>query len=1205
MSHFPLWQKLGKRGKIVACIAGIVLLYALIGFFALPPILGPIVKEQLEEATGRPVNLVRLGVNPFALSVTLHGLEILEPDGTTFISIGRLHADLQAMSLPRRALVLKKVLIADPYLLLTRHQDNSFNFSDILDKFSSGQTDPGEKAASPAPPRLIIGKAEISSANIVFFDEKDNARHALHHWGLVLEKLSSLQDSPADMAFQGSINGAPFAASVSFAPFTPAMKTIADFSVTNLDLAYFAPHAPMPNDVSIESAFADVSINLEYFKDEGIDNLAVSGGLVLKDVALEEKGKGPLFEMPLLKLIVAKSRPLDGDLFVESLEIDRPGAYTRIDENGRINWQELFAKNSQKAGPDGEVEQGKGQEPGNQFRLRLDLFNIKDATLVLTDISNSLAFSSTVSPFSFTLTNLDTLNGAAPASAELTATTESNEKVNVQTSFVANPFEIEGKAALSQLVFNKYAPYYDSLAGFVVQSGLLDASTRFAMGSSGPESLSITNASLLLKNLELKEKARNASPVSIPELAVFEAHADFAARTIVVEFVETKAGRIEVHRDRDGILNLAKLVIPAEKMEPSAASRKPEENGGSPIASDAASDADSWIVSLKSFSLGNYNLLFEDDSAPEPVDISISDINFYADWLSTEKGTKSFIRASFVPEGRGKIQINGDIKVVPLWADLEFSASQVSVVNVQKYLADRLKIEIVSGDFNAQGRIWLDLKDDASPSIQYKGQMALTDVATVDRPFGNDLVKWKSLFFEQLEAGLNPDGVNTGKISLTDFYARVIVHDDGRVNLLNILEHEPDSKDAEQAAAEGLEKEGRFPIIIGQITLANGRVDLTDDFINPRFQGRMENLSGSVSSLSSLKDEPARILLSGSLENRSPLEISGEIHPLGQLLYLDVKTIFKDIELTPFSPYSGRYLGYTLNKGKLNLELTYKIQENRLAAANRIVFDQLDFGQRVESKDAVNLPVKLAVAILKDRDGRIVLDVPVSGSLDDPEFGLGKVILQTLKNLLVRIVTSPFSFLGSLFGSSRDLNHIEFAAGSAMLDAEAQSTLDDLAKAMHERPMLSLEITGVADSRADATHLREERFAALIEARMARERGRALAPDEKGFSNLPREQYERYITEAFNAADFAKPRDEQGRLKELDPEQMEVLLFNSIVVSEDDLRNLAGQRADAALAYLVTSAGLEARRAFLMTPEITQAGQENEQSGLQARFSLR
>jgi outer membrane protein OmpA-like peptidoglycan-associated protein len=1203
MRHFPFWGRLGKRGKIFACIVGIVLLYALIGFFALPPILGPIVKEQLEDATGRPVEIVRAGVNPFTLSVTLHGLEILEPEGSTFFSIGKLHANLQAWSLPRRALVLKKVLIADPYLLLTRHSDNSFNFSDILDKFSSGQADPGEKSASPAPPRLIISRAEISSANIVFTDEKDNVRHVLHHWGLVLEKLSSFKDTPANLAFHGSINGAPFAAGISFAPFTPAMKTAADFSVTNLDLAYFAPHAPVPDGVSIESAFADVSINLEYFKDEDVDNLEVAGGLVLKNVALDEKGKGPLFEMPLLKLIAAKSRPLDGDLFVESLEIDRPGAYTRIDENGRINWQELFALSGQSA-QDGEVKDDKKQEQENQFRLRLDLFNIKDATLALTDFSNSLAFSSTISPFSFTLANLDTINGAAPASAELTAITESNEKVNVQTNFVANPFTIEGKAAISQLVLNKYAPYYDSLAGFVVQSGLLDASTRFGMGSSGPESLSITNASLLLKNLELKEKARDASPVSIQELAVFEANADFAARTIVVEYVETKAGRIEIHRDKDGILNLAKLVNPVEKNGPSAASRKSEENGGSPIASDAASDADSWIVSLKSFSLGNYNLLFEDDYAPEPVDISISDINLYADRLSTEKDSKGFIRASFVPEGKGKIQINGDFSLAPPWADIKLDASQVNVAKAGNYLADILKIEIVGGDFGAQGRLTLYIKENDPPSIQYKGQISLTDFATVDGPYRQDLITFKSLFFEQLEAGVNPDGVNTGKISLTDFYARMIVHEDGKVNLLNVMEGKPVDEEAGPVDGES-QKQDDFPIVIGQITLSNGRVDLTDDFVRPRFRGRMENLSGSISSLSSLKDEPAQILLSGSLDNRSPLEISGQIHPLGHLLFLDVKTSFTDIELTPFSTYSGRYLGYTLNKGKLNLELTYKVEENRLAAANRIVFDQLDFGQRVQSPDAVNLPVRLAVAILKDRDGRIVLDVPVSGSLNDPEFGLGKVILQTLKNLLVRIVTSPFSFLGSMFGSSRDLSHIEFAAGSAMLDGEAQSTLDDLAKAMIERPLLELEITGMADSLADAKALREERFARLVEAVLSRERGRALEPGEKALADLPRGQYLRYIVKAFEAGDFAKPRDEQGRLKELDPEQMEVLLFNSIVVSEDDLSNLAGQRADAAQAYLGTSDGLEARRVYLMAPTITQARREDEKLGLQVRFSLR
>jgi len=163
----------------------------------------------------------------------------------------------------------------------------------------------------------------------------------------------------------------------------------------------------------------------------------------------------------------------------------------------------------------------------------------------------------------------------------------------------------------------------------------------------------------------------------------------------------------------------------------------------------------------------------------------------------------------------------------------------------------------------------------------------------------------------------------------------------------------------------------------------------------------------------------AKVDLKGNLGRGSPIDIKGTINPLAKDRYVDMNVSFKDIELSPATPYAIRYLGYTIEKGKLTFDVKYLIEGNKLTAQNKFFFDQLTFGEKVESPDAIKLPVTTAVSLLKDRNGQINLDVPLSGSLDDPKFSVWPIIWQVIVNLITKAVTAPFALLGSLFGEAK------------------------------------------------------------------------------------------------------------------------------------------------------------------------------------------
>jgi uncharacterized membrane protein len=288
------------------------------------------------------------------------------------------------------------------------------------------------------------------------------------------------------------------------------------------------------------------------------------------------------------------------------------------------------------------------------------------------------------------------------------------------------------------------------------------------------------------------------------------------------------------------------------------------------------------------------------------------------------------------------------------------------------------------------------------------------------------------------------------------------------------------------------------------------------------------------------------------------VEISGRVNPLAAELFVDIKASARDIELPPLSAYSAKYAGYGIEKGKLSMDVKYFIENRKLSAENRVVLDQLTFGDKVESPTATKLPVLLAVALLKDRNGVIDIDLPISGSIDDPQFSVGGLIVRVIVNLLVKVVTSPFALIGSLVGGGEELSYVEFAPGSAQVGADAQAKLQSIGKALADRPALKLDIAGRVDPEADREGLRKASLERQVRAQKAKELGKAADAADVAVDAA---EYPKYLAAAYRAADFPKPRNVIGFVKDLPVPEMETLLLSHASATDEDLRRLAYERA--------------------------------------------
>jgi hypothetical protein len=569
----------------------------------------------------------------------------------------------------------------------------------------------------------------------------------------------------------------------------------------------------------------------------------------------------------------------------------------------------------------------------------------------------------------------------------------------------------------------------------------------------------------------------------------------------------------------------------------------------------------------------------------------------------------------------GKLDFKGSMGLAPVQAQGRLVLDRLPVQAFEPYFPDTFNIELLRADASFKGRVaYRQLA--AGPQAQLAGDVTLEDFKANTLAPKEELLAWKALNLRGMNVALDPakaTRVDVKETVLTDFFARVIVTPEGRFNLQDLFKSvtspvaaiETIAGSARQSRAGGQKGSemaalvppsaaarasatptSRPPIVsFGPTSFINGKVLFSDRFIKPNYSANLSELTGKLSAFSSLApgtstDTPAAppnmadLELRGKAEGTASLEILGKLNPLAKPLALDITGKVRDLELPPLSPYAVKYAGYGIKRGKLSVDVNYVVLPNgQLTGSNKLILNQLSFGDKVEGSTA-SLPVKLAVALLADRNGLINLDLPISGSLNDPQFSLGPLIGKVIINMIVKAVTAPFSLLAhALSGGGEELSTVSFLAGSAELTPEARSGLDKVAKALADRPALTLTVVGTSSMEAERDGFKRERLNELVRAEKRGQTVKAGGTTTAVVSISPAE-YPALLKEVYKRADIPKPRNLIGLAKNLLEPEMEKLLLADIEVNDEAMRELAVQRGVAVRDYLV-SRDLPSERLFL------------------------
>ena len=1188
--------------KIALWSAGILALIGVFGFLVAPHFAKPALEKTISEKLHRTATIRELGINPYALSVTIKGFALKEKDGAgDALTFDELYVNVEAVSLLRMAPVIGKIKLAGPHLRVVRNADLSYNFTDVIEEFIN-QPDTGQQA------HFSISHIKLSGGSIDFDDRPKNKLHtvsAIEFNVPFVSNLPSKVDVDMQPSFSARVNGTPFALTGQMRLFKETPVASVDLNINDFDLPEYFDYIPAPLNFKLPSGLLDskLEVNFSKPKDKPMA-LTVAGTLGLKKIELVDRAGQPLLKWKVLNLAIHSFDILNNKLALDSVMLEQPEAAVRRARDGALNLLALQPKASPKTDKAKQVAEAVDKTAA-PFEFSAAEVKLVDGLVDFADATPQKPFHTRINAINLTAHKLAS-SGKEPASVELALKTDSGESLQHHGQVMLSPLSAQGELALSAIKLKNYAPYYAPFIRFNVEEGALDAALKYtATMTDGRLQASISDAAVNLAALKLRRENEKLPFFTLAQLAVKDIALDLAKRNILIGEFITRGGKLLARRDKEGVFNLTQLLAPG-----SNESSKTAPGEGAP-----------WNAELKKLAVNDFGVRVEDDKMADSLPFTANVIALNADNLSTAKGTKAGLALKVALGKRGKLDVSGTLTPMPLQARLKLDLKSVDLVPLQAYFDGKSNITLTRGALSTGGTLLADMETPGKLNINYRGGANLSDFALIDKPNSADLLKWKSLIFSGIDFNLDPLNIVVGEIALSDFYSRLILTAEGKLNLAQLMS-EPGKAEAPAPQPNGATAQDSAPaasavaaaaalaplpynVRIGNVTLQGGNINFSDYFIKPNYTADLMNIGGSVTGLSSESGSTANVDLRGDLSS-APVMIAGKVNPLARETYLDIKAGVRGFELGPLSPYSGKYAGYAIQKGKLTVDVRYFIENRKLQAENKLFLDQLTFGERIESTDATKLPVQLAVALLKNSRGEIDINLPISGSLDDPQFSIGGIIVRIFVNLVVKAVTSPFALLGSMFGGGEDLGYVEFDPGHAAILPPAESKLKALAQALLDRPALKLDITGRIDPASD----NEGAKLAQMERKIKAQKLKAIVKEGKDAGSvgevvLTPEEYQKYLKLAYKDESFPKPRNMIGLAKNLPPQEMEKLMVTNAQVTEDDMRTLANQRAQVVKDWLTHSGQVPPERIFIVAPKLDAADIKDKGKASRADFSLK
>lgn len=936
--------------------------------------------------------------------------------------------------------------------------------------------------------------------------------------------------------------------------------------------------------------------------------------LRLQDFQIQESNGQPFvaFDDFYIKIGLSQSIKLSA-LVVDEIALKKPHINIVRQKDGTFNFQHILNSTAD----------DKGSTDHQLFPLVITKIVLSEGILGWDDASANVPVKEELNPINITIENLTTFTDKQ-AVVGLSLTVKSGGELGWQGKLQLNPLSSEGHINFNKAKLKTLASLalLDAIPFDFDGYELLDADYKLSYIKNDLQ-LAISKAAIEVHDLQLLEKKQKKALIKIPVIATKGIQFDlkkqiagmdsflitdfqfseknakntlikipeFKSDSIVVDLkkqaiginsVTANNGQVDAWLNSDGHINYQALFS----------------DDNTTVNTDAVAVVNnqevkktSWAIKIKSIAVNNFGLDFQDKTLKKPVTASFKPISFKLKDYDSSNGVILPVELLVGINNKGSIKLSGDTVIDPFSTQLAVKMEAIELANYQPYYDKWVRLDLIDGDLNIEGKLSVGNLAQDKPDVKFKGNLGIDNLLTRDQKRNKDFVKWDKLTLTDLEIDSLANHYTATTLLINRPYARVTIRKDKTVNFNDIVISDttkPTKSTQEKQTTKKEADSDKLFFKLNNIQIVDGSSDFSDLSLILPFAAQIKSLDGGLTDISSDKQSKIKIALQGNAYDLAPVDIKGEISPLLGSYHVDIN--FKGLPMPLVSPYMVQFAGYKVEKGKMNLDLQYKVDNKELVASNNLMIDQFELGDKVENPNAVSLPLKLAVALLKDANGKIKLDVPITGSLDDPKFSISTIVTDALFNVLSKVVTAPFRALGSLFGSEKEMSTVSFSAGSSTLNEKQQAKLKSLAEQLNKHPELNLDIKGAAYQEQDWPVIRGDALYDQLKKRRAIELNKGT--DKKireEYVELSDDDYKRLLADMFiEKFPLLAEKSFLGTPKLMNPsagdfyEIAKQKLFAVIKVQPQRLKVLAVARAQAIANYMVQKGGVTIEKIFIL-----------------------
>ncbi len=1076
-------------------------LYLIFGYFILPYLITSQAPAIVKEQMGANLSIKSASFDPFGFELKLHNIDFSSPENEPVLRLKKLVANYELYDIFRGVIRIKEIGLIEPEIFVLKDKEKRFNFAWLLDSNKTTQEPVKKDNKKSDLPSIIMEYFHIKDATIVYADmSKEPA------FSVALDKLGFRIYDIDTKDMSHSEGGIRFFTHVNDGGFIDFRSKLLSLEPLSVDGSFdfesgkiYTGWSYMREILNLEIADGRLYAHTDFFFNADDINATRLENIALKLERLRIKPKKEhhdILHVNKIELNDATLYPIAQNGHLDTLKINTVALHVKRYKDGSISWQNYLKmdKTPKEKEPEEPKEISSSSVP---WDITLDNFILHDFKADIYDEGIKPSQHLVLNEFNLSAKNLHSLGGHY-LNYQMALRFNNTMLCNSVGAVAHSNLDANGSFICKGIDLTWFNDYVSDATAksfkkfdLTLQSSKLRFSLPYSVAQNEKDiSIRLNGADVNLENFRLNQKSSADTLMRFSNFSIKGVDVDTSKESLHVRDIILNKPRIYAKKYKDSSINFNKLTEPKDTDAPKKTDKS--EN----------SSKSKWLAKIDNFKIKRAGVFFDDSSVDKKARMKVNEFNLHVRDISSDMKHTFKYDSNMRINDKGKLFLLGKVTPEPLHVTSSINLKSLQLKDINPYLAQTLNLYLQDGYVEFKGDANFQ-PDSAYPDLQVKGNVGILDLVSNDSRNDKTVVSFSEVRAKPFYFDLKPDRLSIDELKVDGLYTNIHIDSNKTLNFSQLTKQSDTT--AKKVDTNETNGSKAFAVNIVKLDMNNTMMDFADDSLPLKFKTHVHDVEGSIYGISSEKELTSYVSLKGVIDKYGSMKVDGSLNSANPKKFTDLSVNFRNLALNNMSPYSATFAGRKIDDGKLSLSLKYKIIKSEILGENSIIIKKIKLGEEFEGESS--LPLGLAVALLEDSDGMINLDMPVEGNMDEPDFKYGALVMKTLGNLIIKIVTSPFSFLGSMLGIEGDeLKYIAFEAGDALLLPPEREKLDALAKALSKRPKLFLSIEASYAPKEDKYALQVKKLKELV-AKRSKQKDANVLLDTKFVEGLYDELY--------------------------------------------------------------------------------------------------